>query len=150
MNELQELYQEVILDHSRAPRNKRRMDSFERTATGRNPLCGDVITIYLKLIGDRIEDVSFEGEGCAISTASASLMTDAVKGRKVAEALDVFERFHSLFEPGQQPELGKLDVFVGVRNFPSRVKCATLAWHALRAAIETPSSTVSTEEGNGG
>jgi nitrogen fixation NifU-like protein len=138
MSDLSELYQEVILDHNRRPRNFRALAGASHSAEGYNPLCGDRLTLYLKLTGDTIEDVSFEGSGCAISKASASLMTDAVKGRTKAEAQALFERFHRMVTtPPDQPveEMGKLSSLAGVREFPIRVKCASLAWHALKAAF---------------
>jgi nitrogen fixation protein NifU and related proteins len=138
MSDLADLYQEVILDHNRRPRNFHALAQASHTAEGYNPLCGDRLTLYLKLNGDTIEDVSFEGAGCAISKASASLMTDAVKGRTKAEAQALFERFHRMVTtPPDQPveEMGKLSSLAGVREFPVRVKCASLAWHTLRAAF---------------
>jgi nitrogen fixation NifU-like protein len=138
MSDLSELYQEVILDHNRRPRNFRALAGASHSAEGYNPLCGDRLTLYLKLTGDTIEDVSFEGSGCAISKASASLMTDAVKGRTKAEAQALFERFHRMVTtPPDQPveEMGKLSSLAGVREFPIRVKCASLAWHTLKAAF---------------
>ncbi len=145
--DLQDLYQEVILDHNRRPRNFRAMDGGRR-AEGFNPLCGDRLTIYLRIEDDRIVDVSFEGSGCAISKASASVMTEAVKGRKVRDAQALFERFHRMItghadDPVE--DLGKLAVFAGVRQFPSRVKCASLAWHTLRSAAEARDEVVTTE-----
>jgi nitrogen fixation NifU-like protein len=150
LSDLRELYQEVILDHNRSPRNFRRLDDADRVCEGFNPLCGDRLTVFLDLEGDRIKQVTFEGTGCAISRASASLMTDALIGKTVAEAHDLFERFHSLVtsDPSEPPDtagLGKLAVLSGVREHPSRVKCATLSWHTLRAAIETGEKQVSTE-----
>ncbi len=151
MMELSSLYQDVILDHNRAPRNFRRMDDADCHAEGRNPLCGDQLTVWLKLNGDRVSDVSFEGSGCAISKASASLMTGAVKGKTRAEIAHLFERFHEVVtgrSPSEDPsrrELGKLAVFSGISSFPVRVKCATLSWHALKAALDQGSSPVSTE-----
>jgi nitrogen fixation NifU-like protein len=141
MSNLSELYQSVILDHNRSPRNCRSMADADADAEGYNPLCGDRLRVWVRLgAGDVIEDVSFEGIGCAISQASASLMTTTVKGRTRAEALDLFTRFHDLVagDPGPDapPGLGKLTVFAGVREYPSRVKCASLAWHALRSALE--------------
>jgi nitrogen fixation NifU-like protein len=142
VNELRELYQELILDHSKRPRNFREMKQANRSAEGYNPLCGDRATVYLLLDGDVIKDVSFQGAGCSISTASASMMTDALKGKTVAEAKALFERFHELVtaDPSQaaavSAELGKLAVFAGVHEFPMRVKCASLAWHTMRAALE--------------
>ena len=138
MSDLRELYQEVILDHNRRPRNFGTLDHPSRTARGHNPLCGDRLTLQLALEGDRIAQVAFEGSGCAISKASASLMTEAVKGRTVADARALFERFHTLVTTApDQPvnDLGKLSVLAGVRQFPIRVKCASLAWHTLKAAL---------------
>ncbi|HET7293474.1 MAG TPA: SUF system NifU family Fe-S cluster assembly protein [Vicinamibacteria bacterium] len=150
MSELRELYQELILDHSKNPRNLREIAG-ARHADGNNPLCGDKATIYVKLKGDLIEDVSFVGRGCSISTASASMMTEALKGRTTAEAEALFERFHDLVtgdpsKPHRDAQgLGKLAVFAGVCEFPVRVKCAALAWHTLRAALKDESAPVSTE-----
>lgn len=138
MSELTDLYQEVILDHNRRPRNFRAMEAASRTQQGYNPLCGDRLTLYVKLDGDRIGDVSFQGTGCAISKASASLMTDAVKGKTVKEARAIFDRFHEMVTSPPEaavPEIGKLAVLAGVREFPTRVKCASLAWHTLKAAV---------------
>lgn len=153
MAELDDLYQEIILDHSRRPRNFGSLESGNAHAEGYNPLCGDRVTVELKLDNDVITDVVFRGSGCAISTASASLMTESLKGKNRAEAERLFTRFHDLLA-GEAPadangrDLGKLAVFSGVREFPSRVKCATLAWHTVRAALhESAGSTaqVSTE-----
>jgi nitrogen fixation NifU-like protein len=144
---LQELYQEVILDHNRRPRNFRIIET-GRHAEGYNPLCGDRLTVYLRIEGDRIKDASFQGSGCAISKASASLMTDSIKGKTLQEAAALFERFQRLItRPVDEPaeDLGKLSVFAGVRQFPIRVKCASLAWHTLRAAAEARNEVVSTE-----
>jgi len=138
MSDLADLYQEVILDHNRRPRNFRRMADASHTAEGYNPLCGDRLTLYLKVAGDVIDDVSFEGSGCAISKASASMMTDELKGRTIADADALFERFHRMVTtPPDQPaaDMGKLSSLAGVREFPVRVKCASLAWHTLRAAL---------------
>lgn len=135
--ELEELYQSVILDHNRSPRNFRKLDDATSQAEGRNPLCGDVYQVWLKLDGDRIADASFQGQGCAISKASASLMTQAVKGKTVGEVRELFDRFHGVVtgvETGRSLP-NKLDVFQGVRAFPIRVKCATLSWHAMKAAL---------------
>ncbi len=147
--ELRELYQSTILDHNREPRNFRVPATPSHRADGYNPLCGDRVTIYLTLDGDgAIEDVAFQGSGCAISTASASLMTQALKGLGRAEALALFDNFHELLTgaPDSSPQdIGKLAVFAGVREFPMRVKCATLAWHAFRSAIEGRSETAKTE-----
>ncbi|HEX7122791.1 MAG TPA: SUF system NifU family Fe-S cluster assembly protein [Gemmatimonadaceae bacterium] len=149
MADMSELYQSVILDHNRTPRNFGRLPDANRHAEGKNPLCGDELSIWLRLGGDdRIEEVKFEGSGCAISKASASLMTGAVKGKTRAEALDLFTRFHDLVtgEAAASPEtLGKLAVFKGVVEFPVRVKCASLSWHTLKAALESPDSTITTE-----
>lgn len=151
MSELDELYQEVILDHNRQPRNFRALAGANRRAEGFNPLCGDRVTVYLHVEGDRVQDVSFQGSGCAISTASASLMTERVKGRTRAEADAVFERFHRVVtgKPeaagGAGSDLGKLAALGGVRDYPARVKCATLAWHTLRAALEGRQGQVTTE-----
>ena len=146
MSDLNDLYQEVILDHNRRPRNFHAIADASHKAEGYNPLCGDRLTLYLKVDGGIVTDVSFEGAGCAISKASASLMTDAVKGKSVAEARALFERFHRMVTtPPEQPveDLGKLSAFAGVREFPVRVKCASLAWHTLKAAManETRTST---------
>jgi nitrogen fixation NifU-like protein len=138
MADLNDLYQEVILDHNRRPRNFHALADANRSAEGYNPLCGDRLTLYLKVDGGIVTDVSFEGAGCAISKASASLMTDAVKGKTVAEAEALFDRFHRMVTtPPEQPveDLGKLSALAGVREFPVRVKCASLAWHTLKAAM---------------
>ena len=150
MSDLRELYQEVILDHNKRPRNFRAIGPPSQKADGFNPLCGDRITVYLRMAGDVIEDVSFEGSGCAISKASASLMTDTIKGRTLQDAEDFFVEFHRMVtSPADEPvELGRLDklaVFAGVREYPVRVKCASLAWHTLRAALEAKQDVVSTE-----
>jgi nitrogen fixation NifU-like protein len=138
MSELSDLYQEVILDHNRRPHNFRVIDPASAKQEGFNPLCGDRLTLFLTLDGDVITDVAFQGSGCAISKASASLMTDAVKGRTVAEARALFEEFHAMItsDPGSPiADLGKLSVLAGVRDFPTRVKCASLAWHTMKAAV---------------
>jgi nitrogen fixation NifU-like protein len=138
MSELSDLYQEVILDHNRRPRNFRTIDDASRKQEGYNPLCGDRLTLYVRLDGDRITDVAFQGSGCAISKASASLMTEALKGKTVAEARELFEKFHEMVtsSPDTNPaDLGKLSVLSGVREYPTRVKCASLAWHTLKAAV---------------
>jgi nitrogen fixation NifU-like protein len=138
MSELSDLYQEVILDHNRRPRNFHVLPGASHSAEGYNPLCGDRLTLYLKVDGDTIEEVSFEGAGCAISKASASMMTDALKGRSIADADALFDRFHRMVTtPPSEPveDLGKLSAFAGVREFPVRVKCASLAWHTLKAAL---------------
>jgi nitrogen fixation NifU-like protein len=150
-NELRELYQEVILDHYKRPRNFGRLPAANRRAEGYNPLCGDRVQVEAAVDGDRLTDVRFEGSGCAISTASASLMTEATKGKSVAEAEALFRRFHDLVtgDPSRRAdadeELGKLAVFGGVREFPVRVKCATLAWHTLQAALDNQTAPVTTE-----
>jgi len=148
--DLRELYQTTILDHNRRPRNQRRPEGANREAEGHNPLCGDRVKVYLALEDGVVRDVGFEGSGCAISTASASLMTESVKGHSLAEVEQMIERFHQLLTSegagnGDPAELGKLAVFAGVREFPVRVKCATLAWHTLRAAAEDLEAPVSTE-----
>ena len=149
MSDLTELYQELIIDHSRKPRNFRALASPDRQVEGFNPLCGDRFTIYLDLEGDVIQDVSFQGSGCAISTASASLMTQALKGKSRQEAEELFRRFQRMItgEVGEAEaeQLGKLAVFAGVRKFPVRVKCATLSWHAIHAALHGERQPVSTE-----
>jgi nitrogen fixation NifU-like protein len=150
MVDLRDLYQQVILDHNRSPRNFREIDEPDRVVSGDNPLCGDKIEVYLKLSGDVIEDVSFRGSGCAISQASASLMTTAVIGRPVAEAELLFQEFHAMVTGDEntvvsRKVLGKLAAFAGVREFPARVKCANLAWHTLRAALGAETESVSTE-----
>jgi len=147
--ELGDLYQEVILDHNRKPRNFGEMPEADRRAEGHNPLCGDRITVFVDLDGDTVKDVRFQGSGCAISKASASMMTESVKGKTLVEAEALFERFHRLLtEDGTVADpktLGKLVVFSGVREFPVRVKCATLAWHTLRAALENLRDITTTE-----
>ena len=138
MMDLNDLYREVIVDHNRSPRNFRRMADATCTAAGHNPLCGDHLTLYLKLKNGVIEDVSFEGNGCAISMASASLMTETLKGKSQGEAARLFQKFHALVtDAGDEndPELGKLAVLAGVRQYPSRIKCAILSWHAMNAAL---------------
>ena len=150
MGDLRDLYQEVILEHSKAPRNYRELKNPDRKAEGFNPLCGDHFTVYLQMQGDTIQDVVFQGSGCAISKASASMMTQALKGKTQHDANELFQRFHSVVtghavENGNEEELGKLAVFSGVSEFPTRVKCATLAWHTLQAALEGKQDAVSTE-----
>jgi nitrogen fixation NifU-like protein len=150
MSELSDLYQEVILDHNRRPRNYGKLEGANRQAEGFNPICGDHLTLYLRLNGEVIDDLRFEGEGCAISKASASLMTDSLKGKTTAEAEALFERMHALLTgdadvEAQAAELGKLAVFSGVREYPARVKCASLSWHALHSALEGKETPVSTE-----
>jgi nitrogen fixation NifU-like protein len=149
MTDLQDLYQELILDHGRRPRNFRALDGATRSAEGYNPLCGDKVKIYVRMDGDIVKDISFEGAGCAISTASASIMTETLKGKTRAEAEELFQTFHDLVTGRQAhldaPELGKLAVFSGVSEFPIRVKCATLSWHTLRAALNGAGEVISTE-----
>jgi nitrogen fixation NifU-like protein len=150
MSDLRELYQEVILDHNRRPRNFRVLEGADRTAEGYNPLCGDRLTLYLQVDGDVIRDAAFQGSGCAISKASASMMTDSLKGKRLEDATRLFDQFHHMVtsSPDVPPEtdnLGKLAVFSGVREYPTRIKCASLAWHTLKAAIQAPGEVVSTE-----
>jgi len=150
MFDLRELYQEVILDHSRQPRNFGPPEEANRAAHGDNPLCGDRVTVYLRLDHGVVQDVGFEGRGCAISMASASLMTEAVKGKTTDEARAIFERFHELVtghdvDAGGDDALEKLQVLAGVRDYPIRVKCATLPWHTLSAAMSRGEETVTTE-----
>jgi nitrogen fixation NifU-like protein len=149
MSELNELYQEVILDHNRRPHNFRVIESPTARQEGYNPLCGDRLTLYVTLDHDVIKDVAFQGIGCAISKASASLMTDAVKGKTVAEARELFDRFHAMITSNPETpadDMGKLSVLAGVREFPTRVKCASLAWHTMKAAVAHESDApVSTE-----
>lgn len=148
MSDLRDLYQEVILDHSKRPRNFRELPEANRSAEGYNPLCGDRETVYLKVDGDRLNEITFQGAGCAISTASASLMTEILRGKTRAEVETLFERFHDLItgQPSRGgPALGKLEVFSGVREYPVRIKCATLPWHTLKAALKGEAQTVSTE-----
>ena len=151
MFELADLYQQLILDHNRSPRNRRRIEDTGRRAEGYNPLCGDRITVYLSIDDDVIQEAAFEGTGCAISTAAASMMTEAVKGMNLADAAALFERFHEMVTADEQSDttdgasMGKLGAFAGVRRYPARVKCATLAWHTLLAAIASAHNVVTTE-----
>ena len=150
MSDLEELYQEVILDHNRRPRNFQRLTDANREAAGHNPLCGDQVHVYLKVDDQEIiQDISFEGSGCAISTASASIMTETIKGKSLDQVQKLFDTFRSLVtgKAAASPdvELGKLAVFHGVSEFPVRVKCATLAWHTLQAALKQQATPVSTE-----
>ena len=142
-----DLYQETILDHSKRPRNCRLMPDASRKAEGYNPLCGDKLKLFLKMDGETVKDVSFVGSGCAISTASASLMTESLKGKSREEALKLLDKFHELLttDAAVNKELGKLVVFCGVREYPARVKCATLAWHTLKSALSNASEPVTTE-----
>jgi nitrogen fixation NifU-like protein len=146
--DLKELYRDVILDHNRRPRNFGRIEASDSHAEGHNPLCGDRLTVWLRLKDDRIEDIRFEGKGCAISTASASLMTEAVKGKDKVAVQSLYGRIHSLLTQQDalaDASLGKLAALSGVREFPARVKCASLCWHTLNAALERGAATVSTE-----
>ena len=150
MADLNELYQSVILDHNRSPRNFREIPGSEHHAKGHNPLCGDRLTVWAELDGETITDVSFVGDGCAISKASASLMTEAVKGKTIAEAQEMFAGFQDLVTGQRTPQeskgvLGKLVLFAGVSEFPVRVKCASLSWHTLNAALEDATETIKTE-----
>ena len=144
---IDDLYQETILDHSKRPRNHYALQDANRLAEGYNPLCGDKLKLYLKMEGDIVCDASFEGAGCAISTASASLMTESLKGKTRAEAIRLIDKFHDLLttDAPATRDLGKLVVFCGVRDYPARVKCATLAWHTLKSALNGTGETVSTE-----
>ncbi len=150
MSDPRDLYQQLIVDHSKHPRNCRAMDGADASAEGYNPLCGDHVTLFVKLDGDRVRDISFQGNGCAISTASASLLTEVLRGKTRGEAEALFESFHDLVTGAQHtegsgPPLGKLRVFAGVSEFPVRVKCATLVWHTLRAALNRIREPVTTE-----
>lgn len=150
MSGLRDLYQEVILDHCKTPRNFRTPSEVTQQADGRNPLCGDTFTVYLDVHDGRIKDIAFQGHGCAISTASASMMTECLKGKTIEEGNSLYEWFHRLVTSTPAPgapagPLGKLAVFSGVREFPVRVKCATLAWHTLKAALDRESNPVTTE-----
>ena len=140
MFDLKDLYQEIIVDHNRAPRNFREIENADITAEGYNPLCGDKLTVYAKMVAGVISDVSFQGEGCAISVASASLMTDQLMGKTEAEAKNIFETFHELVTDRESEidleKVGKLGALAGVREFPARVKCATLCWHTLNTALD--------------
>ncbi len=149
MPDLRELYQQIILDHNRAPRNFKEIERANRVADGDNPLCGDKFKLYLRLDNDVIEDIGFQGSGCAISKASASLMTSAVRGKTIREAEEIFGEFRRMITGSEigvdRKVLGKLAAFSGVREFPARVKCATLSWHTLKAALDRAGSVVSTE-----
>jgi nitrogen fixation NifU-like protein len=146
--DLKELYRDVILDHNKRPRNFGKLESSDSHADGHNPLCGDRLTVFLKMDGDRVEDIRFEGKGCAISTASASLMTEAIKGKDRADIGQLFDKIHSMLtrqDAIADPSLGKLAALSGVREYPARVKCASLCWHTLNAALGKGAATVSTE-----
>ncbi len=151
MSDLTDLYQELIIDHNKHPRNRRKPEGAHRRAEGYNPLCGDRVTVYVKVANEAIQDVCFEGSGCAISTASASLMTESLKGKTLGEARSLFERFHKMVTEAPKAStdvaggLGKLEVFSGVQKYPARVKCATLVWHTVNAALENKGETVCTE-----
>jgi len=150
MDELRDLYQEMLLDHHKRPRNYGKLDGANRRAQGYNPLCGDKVTVYLLLRGDVIENIAFEGSGCAICTASSSVMTELLKGKTLGDAETLFGTFHGLVTSDPDSEvdaktLGKLAIFAGVREFPLRIKCATLAWHTMRAAFTASDQTVTTE-----
>lgn len=141
MSELSDLYQQVILDHNKKPRNFHKLEAANRRAEGHNPLCGDQLTVYLNLENEIVKDISFEGSGCAISKAAASMMTQTLKGKTKAEAEELFSEFHqmvtgSLDEEATPNNLGRLKIFAGVKDFPARVKCASLSWHTMRAALE--------------
>jgi nitrogen fixation NifU-like protein len=152
VSDLRDLYQEVILDHNRRPHNFRALGDANRHAEGYNPLCGDRLSLFLKVENDVITDAGFQGSGCAISKASASMMTDGIKGKTLSQVRQMFEQFHRMVtgsgEPGPSGLLGKLAVFDGVRNYPARVKCASLAWHTLLSAVDAKDEVVSTEGEN--
>jgi nitrogen fixation NifU-like protein len=150
MSELYELYQQVILDHNKKPRNFHKMENPSKKSEGFNPLCGDRLTVYVQMEGDQVRDISFEGSGCAISKASASMMTESVKGKNRTEIESLFKRIHEMLTAGPDATvdlqgLGKLAAFSGVREFPVRVKCATLAWHTLNSALQDQQTAVTTE-----
>lgn len=146
-DDLNDLYQQVILDHSKSPRNFRKLAEANRVAEGTNPLCGDRVTLFLQLENEVVKDISFQGSGCAISKASASLLTDSLKGKTASQVKDLFGKVHAMVTTGQASatEIGKLAAFAGVHKFPARVKCAILPWHAAIAALEGKTSPVSTE-----
>jgi nitrogen fixation protein NifU and related proteins len=146
-DDLSDLYQQVILDHSKSPRNFRKLETANRTAQGHNPLCGDSYTIYANVEGGVLREITFQGSGCAISKASASILTDSLKGKTAAEARALFQKVHTLITTGRSDDetLGKLSVFAGVHKFPARVKCAILPWHAVLAAMEGKNEPVTTE-----
>jgi nitrogen fixation NifU-like protein len=146
--DLKELYRDVILDHNKRPRNFGKLEAADAYADGHNPLCGDRLTVFLKMDGNRVEDIRFEGKGCAISTASASMMTEAIKGKDKADIGELFGKIHSLLtqqDAVADSDLGKLAALSGVREYPARVKCASLCWHTLNAALDKGAATVSTE-----
>ena len=150
MLDIQDLYQEMILDHNKRPRNYRVIEEADFSAEGYNPLCGDRVTVFVNLDGDVVKEVTFQGSGCAISTASASLMTESLKGKTLEQAQALFQQFHRLLTGGtvvqsEESRLGKLEVFSGVCKYPARVKCATLVWHTVNAALENKHRMVTTE-----
>ena len=149
MSGLSDLYQEILLEHNNKPRNFRKLEDASTTAEGYNPLCGDQITLYLKVVGDTVEDVGFQGIGCAISRASASMMTQSIKGRSLDEARCIFDAFHSMItRPDEEPDydtLGDLETLSGVNEFPTRIKCAVLPWHTMRSALSGDGKMVTTE-----
>lgn len=149
MFDLKDLYQQIIVDHNKSPRNFGKLEDADRTLEGFNPLCGDRLTLYIKMDDGRIGEITFDGSGCAISVASASLMTEAMKGRTVEEAEAIFNSFHDLLtEDGREPDpdkLGKLSALAGVKDYPTRVKCATLCWHTLHSALQGSETPISTE-----
>ena len=149
MSGLSDLYQEILLEHNSKPRNFRKVEDASSTADGYNPLCGDQITLYLKVVDDTVEDVGFQGVGCAISRASASMMTQSIKGRSLDEAQGIFDAFHSMItHPGEEPDydtLGDLETLAGINEYPTRVKCAILAWHTMRSALGGQGESVTTE-----
>ncbi len=149
MSGLSELYQEILLEHNSKPRNYRKVEDASSSAEGYNPLCGDQITLYLKVVDDVVEDVGFQGVGCAISRASASMMTQSIKGKSLCEAGVIFDAFHSMItHPGQEPDydtLGDLETLAGVNEYPTRIKCAILAWHTMRSALSGEGDSVTTE-----
>ena len=149
MSGLSDLYQEILLEHNSKPRNFRKVEDASATAEGYNPLCGDQITLYLKVVDDVVEDVGFQGVGCAISRASASMMTQSIKGRTLDEATGIFEAFHSMIvHPDEEPDydtLGDLETLAGINEYPTRIKCAILAWHTMRSALGEDDGTVTTE-----
>lgn len=149
MSGLSDLYQEILLEHNSKPRNFRKVEDANATAEGYNPLCGDQITLYLKVVDDVVEDVGFQGVGCAISRASASMMTQSIKGRSLVEAHGIFDAFHDMItHPNEEPDfdtLGDLETLSGVNEFPTRIKCAVLAWHTMRSALQGEGDMVTTE-----
>ena len=149
MSGLSDLYQEILLEHNSKPRNFRKLEDASSTAEGYNPLCGDQITLYLKLVDDVVEDVGFQGVGCAISRASASMMTQSIKGKSLDEASGIFNAFHEMLtHPDTEPDydtLGDLETLAGVNEYPTRIKCAVLAWHTMRSALSNDGHTVTTE-----